>query len=693
MAYQETFNINYNGNILVYGQYAVDYQTQTMEYCLTNYDAGRYNLDMSCNGCNGWYPGSTVEIRGAYGNTYFKGYLHKQYWESVQFQAGYYLKRNGYWMFRVNDAPENWYANSVSSEGWSTTISGTLIPTSTGTQYFRIQLWGSPIAGYEFAVLYQHGIVVYVNGAEVARDHMPDGPVDSSTLATESYPSNMERYFMRNAYDWGGISSPAFAVEIHPVAGVEMTSLEFEAWMAPMGQTVSQYQCHGIPIVPVITSSTSGYTMSMYDYNDETYFSADAGQEVTITFTYANLFAEVNGLEIFSGNYYTSSPSSFVLYGVRGDEMDILLRADNQVYDSLTTFVKTAPFTIKNYNTFKLKMTASGSSQYTLPEVRLMVCNLATPTQMFYTPNSFEVYAQFESVNPALNSVGFSACSVSPALPQGVTLNSETCEISGTPQVAFEETEFTITSESGIGYTATLRIKSNVCQQTLIQLKRTYKSSATRESYSITNEAGVVVLEELSNSGQTSYTTKYLYLCLPDGRYKLTLDVDSVVYWYRESYLELFKVVQYNEYEQILRSRYDNNLHLPTVYYFDAEYLVKGLQQWYYKMGSVPSQWYTSNVDGWSQGVRGAFPASSNAIQLYKKTFNVGSLQHASAFTISIRYLYGCVVYVNGIEVFRNRVTGDLSDASTSSGYYSGTAIFASAAALLYTSFNISLSV
>ena len=676
MAYQETFNINYNGNVLVYGQYAIDYQTQTMEYCLTNYDAGRYNLDMSCNGCNGWYPGSTVEVRGAYGNTFFKGYLHSQYWESVQFQAGYFLKRNGYWMFRVNDAPENWYANSVSSEGWGSTVSGTLIPTSTGTQYFRIQLWGSPIAGYQFAVLYQHGIVVYVNGAEVARDHMPEGPVNSTTLATESYPSNTEHYFMRNAYDWGSSYSPAFAVEIHPAAGVEMTNIEFEAWLAPMGQTVSQYQCHGIPIVPVITSSTGGYTTSMYDYNDETFFSAEAGQDVTITFTYANLFAEVNGLEIYSGNYYTSSPSSFVLYGVRGEEMDILLRADNQVYDSYTTFVKTAPFTIKNYNTFKLKMTASGSSQYTLPEVRLMVCNLATPTQMYYTPNSFVVYAQFESVNPTLNSVGFSTCSVSPPLPQGVTLNSESCEIYGTPQVAFEETEFTITSESGIGYTATLRIKSVVCQQNMIQLKRTYKSSASRESYSITNEAGVVVLEELANSGQTSYSVKYLYLCLPDGRYKLTLDVDSVVYWYSESYLELFKVVQYNEYEQILRSRYDNNLHLPTVYYFDAEYLVKGLQQWYYKMGSVPSQWYNSNVDGWGQGVRGAFPASSNAIQLYKKTFTVGSLQHASAFTISIRYLYGCVVYMNGIEVFRNRVTGDLSDASTSSGYYSGTAIF-----------------
>lgn len=676
MAYQESFNINYNGNILAYGQYAVDYQTQTMEYCLQNYDSGRFNIDMSCNGCNGWYPGSYVEIRGAYGNTVFKGYLHSQYWESVQFQAGYFLKRNGYWMFRVNDAPENWYANSVSSEGWGSTMSGTIIPTSTGTQYFRIQLWGTPIAGYEFAILYQHGMVAYVNGHEVARDHMPEGEVNASTLATASYPSMTEHFFMRNAFDWGTGSNPAFCVEIHPAEGVEMTNLEFEAWLAPMGQTVSQFQCHGIPIVPVITSSTSGYTVSMYDYNDETYFSADAGQDVTITFTYANLFAEVNGFEIYSGSYFTSSPSSFVLYGVRGEEMDVLLRVENQLYDSVSTFVKTAPFTIKNYNTFKLKMTASGSSQYTLPEVRLMVCNLATPTEMYYTPASFEVFAQFESINPALNSVGFSDCSVSPPFPEGLVLNSETCEISGTPRVAFEETEFTITSTSGIGYSTTLRVTSNVCQQNLIRVVRTYKSSATRESYSITNSAGEVVLGEDANSGQTSYTVKYIYLCIPDGRYKLTLNVESAVYWYSESYIELFKVVQYNEYEQILRSRYDSYVHLPTEFYFDAEFLVRGLQPWYYKMGSVPSGWFDGSVEGWSQAARGSFPASPNAIQLYKKTFSVGSLAHASAFTLSIRYLYGCVVYLNGVEVFRNRVSGELTDASTSTGYYANAAIF-----------------
>ena len=57
----------------------------------------------------------------------------------------------------------------------------------------------------------------------------------------------------------------------------------------------------------------------------------------------------------------------------------------------------------------------------------------------------------------------------------------------------------------------------------------------------------------------------------------------------------------------------------------------------------------------------GSFPASSNQIQLYKKTFNVASLEGVSGFVISLRYIYGCVIYMNGVEVFRNGVDGDLS--------------------------------
>ena len=39
----------------------------------------------------------------------------------------------------------------------------------------------------------------------------------------------------------------------------------------------------------------------------------------------------------------------------------------------------------------------------------------------------------------------------------------------------------------------------------------------------------------------------------------------------------------------------------------------------------------------------------------------MASLEGVAGFVISLRYLYGCVIYMNGMEVFRNGVEGDLS--------------------------------
>ena len=60
----------------------------------------------------------------------------------------------------------------------------------------------------------------------------------------------------------------------------------------------------------------------------------------------------------------------------------------------------------------------------------------------------------------------------------------------------------------------------------------------------------------------------------------------------------------------------------------------------------------------------GSFSGVTNQIQLYKKTFNIAFLTDVSGFVLSLRYLYGCVIYLNGHEVFRNGVEGDVSASS-----------------------------
>ena len=66
----------------------------------------------------------------------------------------------------------------------------------------------------------------------------------------------------------------------------------------------------------------------------------------------------------------------------------------------------------------------------------------------------------------------------------------------------------------------------------------------------------------------------------------------------------------------------------------------------------------------------GGFSGATNQIQLYKKTFNVASLNEISGLVISLRYLYGCVIYLNGHEAFRNGVNGEVSTSSVGLNAY-----------------------
>ncbi|KAM7452848.1 hypothetical protein BLSTO_06412 [Blastocystis sp. subtype 1] len=111
------------------------------------------------------------------------------------------------------------------------------------------------------------------------------------------------------------------------------------------------------------------------------------------------------------------------------------------------------------------------------------------------------------------------------------------------------------------------------------------------------------------------------------------------------------------------------HLGLPAEREINAQWAVAPQSAWQYKMGSVDDGWQT-DATGWGTGVMDAFPASSNQIQLYKKTFNVASLEGVAGFVVSLRYLYGCVIYMNNVEVFRNGVSGDLSSSSVGLNAY-----------------------
>lgn len=120
-------------------------------------------------------------------------------------------------------------------------------------------------------------------------------------------------------------------------------------------------------------------------------------------------------------------------------------------------------------------------------------------------------------------------------------------------------------------------------------------------------------------------------ICATHPRYEVDLS-ENEAYWERNSYVNVYTVVGTDQREPVLKARFDNQyLNLPTSYYVSMQRPVEHKTNWYYLMGSLPANWYDASVTGFTEGQYGQYPASTNHIQVYKKTFSVASLANGGA--------------------------------------------------------------
>ena len=289
---------------------------------------------------------------------------------------------------------------------------------------------------------------------------------------------------------------------------------------------------------------------------------------------------------------------------------------------------------------------------------------------MEFTPASFSAFVGYEIVPIHPDDV-FTACTLSGAPPSGLSFDATTCTISGIPTAPLSETQYTMTStKDGQTYEGSFHLTVVSCSGTVVKVIRTYKSDAYKEWFTIKDkETQQVVMRVNGNSGQENNKEWTGWLCM-NGVYEIEVGSTSMKYWTQDSFLYLKALLNGGEYETIARIRYSEKQGFPTSYKVNVKWSVAPHSQWFYKMGEVPANWYGLDTAGWTTGSMGSFPTSTNSIQLYKKTFNVASLTDVAGFVISLRYQYGCVIYLNGHEVFRNGVTGELSTSSSSSNDY-----------------------
>lgn len=375
---------------------------------------------------------------------------------------------------------------------------------------------------------------------------------------------------------------------------------------------------------------------------------------------WSNWIPQINSFSI--NTYYSRSqhPSSFKLYGGKkgaSSADDLLLTMEDLEYTSNDENQFTMLMNENNYQLLRVDITKTQAGNLRFNEMALLTCRYSVPDSMELNYNELQATTRVTSVRVGPIYDGFSSCSVSPSLPAGLSLDSETCVVSGIP-TATVDTTFTISALKPFSTQASFKLTVTDCDKTIIEVERTYGASGyAYETHSLYNvKTGLAVETVWQNTNQKASTTVKNRYCVESGRYELSLDQVSTNQWAADSYIKINTVYD-DESVTIVKWKYDlASGYSPSITVYLGDTIPRG-SEWSYKMGELPANWKEDTIpEDWKKGKKGEFEDSTNHIQLYKKSFTLEDDIAGSMFEMGIRYKHGCVVVVNGYELFRNHI-------------------------------------
>ena len=653
----------------------------TEEYCLTETTNSQYTLRISGSTVL-WSCESRVSVAGVYGNSVLKTTLASALDEvDYVFSMYYPVLKNAEWkmLSATTDIASDWYAVAFDDSAWNAATLGSVTTAATGSQYFRKSFTSiSGMAAYEVELNYRYGIVVYVNGAEVFRDHMAEGAVTPATASTDAYEAYEYHGVIRPAGEIEG-SSNVLAVELHFPADTTENAVDFDAYVALIASSLpatEDTKCAVYPYTASFSASEGTVSDGIFDWNTWINHGPSASElPVTVTYDLTGPRAHVNALRVWGDSWLDYNPASFSLSGAMSalGTYTTVLSVSGATYEANAFKTFYGYFNAKPFQSYQVVLSATAGASYLVAdEMQPMTCHDLLPASVVFLPSALQVYATYDSVTFRPLIPDFSSCTVEPALPEGVTLDATTCTVSGTPRVGLAQTTFTVTSVmNGENYQGTFTLEVLTCSATLAKVVRVYKSYAITEWFTITDvETQEVVLNVAANSTQVDNTEWSSVLCLSKSKYRIDVGCTKYSYWSADSFLYIRGSLFSDEYETITRVRYNALMGIPESYVFNAQWAVAPQSQWFYKMSDVPVNWYSSDTTGWGTASMGSFPTATNQIQMYKKTFTIADLSGVGGFVVSLRYLYGCVIYLNGVEVFRNGVVGTLTTSNMGTNAY-----------------------
>ena len=644
-ANRESFAILSNGVVVVSSPALSNGVLQEFVYTIPRSSDDLYELVLY-HTSSVWYSGSYIELVNKDNTIVFKGFMTIEHEEHYFFSLYSPISESSLWSHSTSVTSLGWYLPDYDYSSWdSITLSSSSV--SGIPRYYRTSFTGMPsMAAYYLNLKYRYGIIVYLGGTEIFRDQIGDSVVPSTI--TTSLP---------------GYS----AYEVHHVvrSGSEVSSSSVSlAFALYFPSLTSNYELDATVAAHLVYPSVPGTYCYLYPYGSSSESNTnDFNQLTKVTFSsfpYAITYTfdgsvEINGL-YFLFDSMDETPSEYRVEGYYGNSWVTLFSKEyhHNKNNDVISFVAS-----NTYKQVKVSVLAPSLEQsVTISEFHPLVCSGSGNTIVFSESNPILFVDQKVRIEPTL--LGYLNCMITPQLPSGLTLASD-CTIEGSPTVASGYTTYYVSSGS---YHGSLTLTVRNCGGTIVKFTRTYQQAASNEGFVVINSVtSDVILSVPLNSEIVDYVEWSSTLCLTSASYTVTL-LSATEAWQAGSFLYITANLPNGEEDELIRIRVDSTLELPSSYMFSTEYIIPVRSYWFYRMGTLPSMWYNSDVNGWGLGVVGLFPSSSNQLQLYKTTAMITSIDFIAGFTILIRHQYGYVLMVNGVEAFRFGVQGELTASS-----------------------------
>ncbi|KAK8805508.1 hypothetical protein WA158_002164 [Blastocystis sp. Blastoise] len=645
-------------------------QLKAYEYCLSPV---AHQLVATDSGNSGWTVGSEVTV-SVNDITLFKDTLERGSYAEWIIYPGFIVPKSSQWKYStIAQSDSTWTQSTYDVTSWSTYSSGSFPTTiASTTRYYRTTITLPDLtnfAAFELGINAKEGMIVYINGQELFRRNMADGAILGTTLATNEDTTYAYRRITHSIKKYfTTLNEITIAVEIHPsatsVAGEDL----FDCFLIPIYGSCSKRTHEGLATSIPVSPATEGVNYAFDDNRDTQWISTLLPTAILYQFNDGRR-EWINKYEITSSHDYPErDPKVFTFAGSNdnGVSWNLLDINSRVVFD---TRKQTKSFIIPSnnvaYNMYKLEITSvvGNDIKTQLSEVELYSCNIDIITDFIYEKTSYIWYKDLDSIYLSPYSSGLETFTLTAptTLPDGLTFESTTGEIYGTPSTVYSGV-FTISAVNAVTkapVTCTLTISIIECDginNIPIQISKT--------SGGETPWSEVVSLIDTNNSTVYSapgleYAEQVSNLCLPAGLYTLEMkDLDSAS-WDSTSILTIKLIASSNDAHIIFKGSLHDTYMAKTQ--INIQYLVEPHNPsvlCYLADTPVADNWYSSQYtpdSTWTPCLALSERPSSEANEHYfRHTFNIDNKSMFAAVEFNINAADSIAIYMNDVLVLRN---------------------------------------